>query len=60
MGKYNQLDLAIRTIVQTDEEYTRFKELARQHFEGRYVWEDMPDVLKMAIAEWENENLKPL
>lgn len=55
MKLYDGLRDRIKTISRDNAEYLRFCNLITLHFEGKQVFEQMPDVLKLAVAEWENE-----
>ena len=55
MGLYSRLDAAIQGCSRDELEYKRFKELVTKHFEGTAAWQSLPDCVKLAIAEFENE-----
>ena len=59
MSKYGELDSIIRSLATTPSELRWFKDLTTAHFEGKSaVWEQMPTDLQIAIAEWENEQIR--
>ena len=55
--KATEMDLnrAIRRMAKDDSEYNDLCELVNLYFEGYDTWDDMPTVLQLTIAEWENE-----
>lgn len=57
MGKYKDLDISLKLISNTKEEYFRFREITVRYFEGQAVFEDMPDCLREVILQWEEEQL---
>jgi len=55
MNNYQVLREHIKHIARNPQEEKDFVELVMQHFEGRCVFDTMPDILKIALSEWENE-----
>ena len=52
---YESLEAAIYGIAGGDAKKIRFyRELIAKHFEGVMAFDDLPDSLKIAVAEWEN------
>lgn len=52
---YEVLKGRIKAVASTQREYEYMNELVREHFEGKIVFSKMPDVLKLVVAQWENE-----
>ncbi len=57
IGIYDDLRAKIKGVSRDGAEFKRYCELVTQHFEGRAVFETMPDTLKLVVADWESEQL---
>lgn len=57
MTIYAELQNHLSMIAQNEEEYHRFVNLTAAHMAGEAeAWELMPDVLRVAFLEWEEDN----
>ena len=55
-GVYQTIENAIHCMAGKDEKAIKlYKELVTQYFEGVLSLDELPDTLKLAVAEWENE-----
>ena len=48
------LNKILRQIAKDESEYRHFCELVNLHLDGIDSWPDMPTILQLTVAEWEN------
>jgi hypothetical protein len=58
MSAMSNLDLMVKGVSMTDEEYENNKALISRHMNGEIVTQDLPQHLKDILFEWETDELE--
>jgi hypothetical protein len=54
---YKDLTDRLKCLASTSAEFERYKEQVTLHWEGKVRWENLPEHVKQALVEWEQENI---
>jgi hypothetical protein len=55
---YKELSARLQCLASTPEEFERYKEYVTQYWEGKTLWQNLPNFVKLALVEWEQENIR--
>ena len=58
MSIYTELDQNIKLCASNEAEYQHFHELVTQYFEGTRTFYELPESVRLAVAEWENQQIE--
>lgn len=58
MSSMSNLDLMLQHVARNNAEYEQYKSLINQHFNGDLRSDDLPQVLKDVLFDWEIEEME--